>query len=205
MRIISGTARGRRLQPPARTKGRPVIRPTSDRAREALFNIIGREVVGATVLDLYAGTGALGIESLSRGARAALFVDRDQEALSLIASNIEMCGFSEKSRIMRRDLRKGLSFLQDLGGSERFSLIFVDPPYGTGAGGRAVEALAALPHRIAPGGLIVVEDAVGEELPEMAAGLALVDRRRYGDTGFWLYRPEKFPEVGADQDQSKAG
>ena len=111
MRIIAGTAKGRRLFSPGRHKNNLRIRPTSDRARESLFNILGPlPVKGARVLDLFAGTGALGLEALSRGAEQAVLVDNDSGAITLIHKNITICGFSERTSVLRRDLMKGLFF-----------------------------------------------------------------------------------------------
>jgi 16S rRNA (guanine966-N2)-methyltransferase len=187
LRIIAGSAKGRRLATPARIKGRPPIRPTSDRAREALFSIIGRAVIEARVLDLFAGTGALGLEALSRGAAFALFVDRNQQAAALIRENIDLCGFAERARILQRDLDKGLAFPED---QEAFSLVFLDPPYGSNLAQQLLAELAAGRH-LADDGLVVAEDAAGERLPETSGRLQLIDRRRYGDTGFWFYRYRK--------------
>jgi 16S rRNA (guanine966-N2)-methyltransferase len=184
LRIIAGSAKGRRLATPAMTKGRPLIRPTSDRAREALFSIIGPAVEEARVLDLFAGTGALGLEALSRGAAFALFVDRHQQATALIRENIDLCGFAEKARILQWDLDKGLAFLE---GQPAFSLVFLDPPYGTNLAPRLLAELATGCH-LAANSLVVAEDAAGERLPETSGRLQLADRRRYGDTGFWFYR-----------------
>ena len=128
MRIIGGTARGRRLQTPPKSTvsrtGSQLIRPTADRAREALFNIIGKEVEDAVVLDLFAGTGALGLEALSRGAQSAAFVDKSSQSTDLIKKNIELCGFSDKSFVIKRDLAKSLSFLEKHAPNREFSIIF---------------------------------------------------------------------------------
>lgn len=183
MRIISGSARGRRLFAPGKT----AIRPTSDRVREALFNIIGPPSQDMAVLDLYAGTGALGIEALSRGAGSALFVDKHPQAVSLIEKNISLCGFSEKSRVIMRDLVKGLSFLSALKPAAGFALIFVDPPYGKGFAHCILTEIAGH-NLVAAGGLIIVEDKAGTDFPERIGALTMADQRRYGDTGLWLYR-----------------
>ncbi|MDA8166056.1 MAG: 16S rRNA (guanine(966)-N(2))-methyltransferase RsmD [Desulfobacteraceae bacterium] len=189
MRIIAGTARGRRLAAPARTKGKPPIRPTADRAREALFSILGPAVAGARVLDLFAGTGALGLEALSRGAAYAVFVDRNREAVALIRENIRLCGFDDRALLIQRDLAKGLGFLAELAAPD-FSLVFFDPPYGTGMAARLVVELKK-GKGLATGAIVVAEDAPGEELPQASGTLRLFDRRRYGDTGFWLYHREE--------------
>ncbi|MFC1512845.1 16S rRNA (guanine(966)-N(2))-methyltransferase RsmD [Thermodesulfobacteriota bacterium] len=188
MRIIAGTAKGRRLYTPAKSSRR--IRPTADRSREALFSIIGQEVVGAAVLDLYAGTGALGLEALSRGAGSALFVDLHNEALGLIGKNIELCGFSERSRIIRRDVTKGLFFLEQTAPVTGFDLVFIDPPYGKELASKALADLASM-TLLAKDGLVIAEEESGAEFAEAYQGLRLFDRRRYGDTGFWLFRPEE--------------
>ena len=188
MRIIAGTAKGRRLQTPSK-KGRRV-RPTADRAREALFSIIGSEVKGASVLDLYAGTGALGLEALSRGAESALFVDLHNEPLGLIGKNIELCGFSERSRVVRRDLTKGLFFLAEMAPAMGYDLIFIDPPYGKGLAAKALADLGSS-ALLAEEGLVVAEEESGSDFADAYQSLQLVDRRRYGDTGFWLFRPEE--------------
>jgi 16S rRNA (guanine966-N2)-methyltransferase len=186
MRIISGTARGRRLAAPARTRAKPLIRPTADRAREALFSIIGPAVADAKVLDLFAGTGALGLESLSRGAAFAVFVDRHRQAVDLIRENIAICGFADRSLLLQRDLANGLGFLAELPVQE-FSLVFLDPPYTTGMAVRLLGALGTGEHLAVPA-LVVAEDAPDAQLPKASGTLRLTDQRRYGDTGFWLYR-----------------
>ncbi len=171
-------------------KGGLKLRPTSDRAREALFNILRLETLrGAMVLDLFAGTGALGLEALSRGASGAVFVDDSTLALSLIKKNIAQCGFSERTRVLRRDLLKGRFFLpsSELGGP--FNLILLDPPYRQQICHRLLLELSAV-GLVAPKGLVVCEEFQGEELPEEVPGLHLFDQRRYGDTGFWFYRPK---------------
>ena len=123
MRVIAGSARGRRLRV-ARVRD---LRPTSDRARETLFNVLGADVVGALVLDLFAGSGALGIESLSRGAVEATFIDRDRRVVGALRSNLEHCGFSAVSRILDSDWRRGVRRLERE--AARFDLVFADPPY----------------------------------------------------------------------------
>ena len=193
MRIIGGTARGRRLQTPAksaaRSPGKATIRPTADRAREALFNIIGREIENATVLDLFAGTGALGLEALSRSARLAVFVDSSSESLCIIDKNAEICGFSDRAVVMRRDLSKGLYFLRKQF-PEPFSIIFIDPPYRKGLAEKMVQEIAEEKF-LSPDGLLVVEEDAFTKMVSQVQGIELVDQRRYGDTGFWFYRRDK--------------
>lgn len=187
MRIIAGTARGRRLATPPKGGGVQTIRPTADRAREALFSIIGTEVVGATVLDLFAGTGALGLEALSRGAHAALFIDWQRLALEIVRRNIVLCGFAAQATVVKRDLARGLLSLQPLAPAPGFSLVFLDPPYGRQL---AEKALAELGQGglVAAGALVVAEEDAGAAFAETYGILHQEDRRRYGDTGFWFYR-----------------
>ena len=174
---------------PAKLPGR-LIRPTADRAREALFSIIGRKVENAKVLDLYAGTGALGLEALSRSAELAVFIDHSPQALQIIKKNIELCGFSDRTLVFKRDLSKGLSFLKKHLPGFAFSIVFVDPPYRQGLAAGMLQELADS-GIILPEGLVIIEEAPRVELPADAAGLILVDQRRYGEAGFWLYRQSK--------------
>ncbi len=191
MRIIGGTAKGRRLHTPPKgtvsRTGSQLIRPTADRAREALFNIIGKEVEDAVVLDLFAGTGALGLEALSRGAQSAAFVDKSSQSTDLIKKNIELCGFSDKSFVIKRDLTKSLSFLEKHVTDRVFSLIFIDPPYRKALYLKILEELSS-ENLLASSGLVVAEDDSANQLPESVGSLILFDRRKYGETGFWLYR-----------------
>ncbi|MCK9295070.1 MAG: 16S rRNA (guanine(966)-N(2))-methyltransferase RsmD [Desulfobulbaceae bacterium] len=187
MRIIAGTARGRRLCSPG--SGTFDIRPTSDRAREALFSILAGEVAGARVLDLFAGTGALGLEALSRGAESAVFVDKGRSAVGLIGKNIQLCGFWEKSVVLQRDLTRSLSFLQQphataAGG---FSLVFIDPPYKTMLAETIILELGKR-EIVSPGGLLVAESRSSGQLPAEISPFSLVDKRVYGEAGFWFYR-----------------
>lgn len=187
MRIIGGSVRGRKiLAPPQKDRSAAGIRPTAARAREALFTIIGDETVGADVLDLFAGTGAMGLEALSRGAGTAVFVDSDPAAVSIIGRNVELCGFMDRSVVMRRDLCRA-HFLEALAPARGFSLVFIDPPYKYN---QQAALLAALDEGevIAGGGLIVYESAAVGKLPEMCGRLRLEDIRHYGAAGFWLYR-----------------
>jgi 16S rRNA (guanine966-N2)-methyltransferase len=177
MRIVGGRLRGRTIAAPR--AGVP-IRPTADRLREALFNILvhayDNPVTGARVLDLFAGTGALGLEALSRGAAFALFVDEGAEARALIRANVEALGLAGITRIFRRDA----AALGDVHPLEPFSLVFVDPPYGRQLAGKAI-AIARAGGWLAPNALIVVEESAKEEFiaPE---GFEERERRHYDDT-----------------------
>jgi len=179
------------LQTPAKSTAKyPVqsIRPTADRSREALFNIIGQEIEGAAVLDLYAGTGALGLEALSRSAMQAVFVDNNPQAVQLIEKNIDLCGFSDRTLVLKWDLSKGLYFLAKKLPEIKFSIIFIDPPYRKGLSSTMLQEIGKT-NVLSPGGLIVVEEDIVAEMPEMDTELSLVDQRCYGETGFWFYRP----------------
>ena len=175
--------------PPKNTEkySNQLIRPTADRAREALFNIIGRWVANATVLDLYAGTGALGLEALSRSAEMAVFVDNSPQAIKIIKKNIELCGFSDRTIVLKRDLAKGLSFVTKQLPGLGFSIVFVDPPYRKGLSEAMLQELAET-NILLSEALVIIEECSLTELPAQVADLSLVDHRRYGETGFWFYR-----------------
>lgn len=193
MRIISGHARGRKLLTPGNSK---LIRPTSDRAREALFSIIGDHIYAARVLDLYAGTGALGIEALSRGAEQTVFVDKHRTALDLIWENCKLClevfkeTLHKKAIIIKHDLSRGLSLHQgNTSLADPFDIVFLDPPYGKGLTEQTLKALDKSPFLL-PTTRIVAEEFSGENLPESFSRLRLTDKRKYGETGFWFYSVE---------------
>jgi 16S rRNA (guanine966-N2)-methyltransferase len=176
MRIIGGQHKGRRLATPRSS----AVRPTSDRLRETIFNVLAHAyddaVVGARVLDLFAGTGAMGLEAISRGAAFAVLVDDGAEARGLIRANVEALGAAGVTRIFRRDATR----LGPAKPFEPFSLVFCDPPYGKGLAERAL-ASAAAGGWLAPDALALVEEAAGAEviLPD---GFTLVERRDYGET-----------------------
>jgi 16S rRNA (guanine966-N2)-methyltransferase len=175
MRIISGICRGRKLVP---LKGLD-IRPTSDRIRESLFNILGPRVRHAQVLDLFAGTGALGLEALSRGAAHAVFLDRSDTACHIIRQNIDRCGFPEQATVIRQDL---FSFQPHTAiACRQFDLIFLDPPYDNGYVLKTFEQknLAAL---LAENGIIVAEHAAHEMLPSFLNGLDIFRQKKYSRT-----------------------
>jgi 16S rRNA (guanine966-N2)-methyltransferase len=182
MRVVGGRLRGRTLAGPKS----PAIRPTADRLRESVFNILvhtyADPITDARVLDLFAGTGALGIEALSRGAAFALFVDDDAEARALVRENVAALGLGGTSRIFRRDATK----LGTAHPVEPFTLAFVDPPYGLGLAEKAL-ASARAGGWITPGALIVVEEVKKAQFaaPE---GFAELERRSYDETEFVFVR-----------------
>jgi 16S rRNA (guanine966-N2)-methyltransferase len=176
MRIVGGKHRGRRLLAPPGD----AVRPTSDRAREALFNILshgrlaasGLPFAGAVVLDAFAGTGALGLEALSRGAAEAVFIERDHDALAALRRNIETLGETTHTRIMPGDATRPPR------GTAACAVAFLDPPYRSGLAGPALTALAAAGW-LTPEALVVIETAAGEEFPP-GEGFTLLDERVYG-------------------------
>ncbi|MGF1445624.1 MAG: 16S rRNA (guanine(966)-N(2))-methyltransferase RsmD [Pikeienuella sp.] len=195
MRIVGGRFSGQRLSGPGADGGGAAhLRPTSDRVREALFNLLAHgaypPVDGARVLDLFAGTGGLGLEALSRGASRAVFVDDFAKARALIRENVERLGVIGETKIWRRDATR----LGPCRGTP-FDLVFADPPYRSGLGTRAL-ASAASGGWIAPGAVVALELAADEPAPELV-WLAPADDRRYGDTRLHIGRAG--PEV-AEQD-----
>ncbi|MBU2489901.1 MAG: 16S rRNA (guanine(966)-N(2))-methyltransferase RsmD [Proteobacteria bacterium] len=174
MRIIAGEHRGRKLfSPPDRS-----IRPTGDKVREAIFSILAGAQQDARVLDLFAGTGAMGLEALSRGAAFALFADASPKARDLIMKNLQALGLSGRARLVLTDLAQDLVFLQ---GQEPFDLVFCDPPYQAGLAPAVLSALAAS-GVLAPDAVVVLEHGPEEKSLEAPAPLALTDQRRYGKT-----------------------
>ena len=191
MRIIAGALKGRILSP---VKGR--TRPTAARVREAIFNILGAAVAEARVLDLFAGTGALGIEALSRGAAAAVFVEDHPEALKGLRRNLETLGLVERSQVLPLPAAAALRKLSAR--REPFGLVFLDPPYGGGVAQATLIALAAA-NLLLPGAWVVAEHSRRETLPETAGVLGQRTLRRYGDTQVAIYvrTGDGGPETGA--------
>lgn len=182
MRIVGGTFRGRSLATPKSDD----IRPTTDRTRESLFNILSHayseHLDGARVLDLFAGTGAVGLEAISRGARAALFVEQSVEGRGLIHTNIEAFGLQGKAKIFRRDATS----LGGVGTMEPFDLLFADPPYGRGLGEKSLDA-AAKGGWLVPGALAILEERADIN-PVLFDGYELLEVRTFGDTRMHFYR-----------------
>jgi 16S rRNA (guanine(966)-N(2))-methyltransferase RsmD len=178
MRIVAGSARGRRLLAP-RGLG---TRPTSDKVRGAVFNVLGQFFEGGLVLDLYAGSGALALEALSRGCQRAVCVDDERAAAEVIRRNAEACGFAERVEIRREPVEAALGRLP----RATFALAFLDPPYGLGP----ERALPGLVPVLAPGAVAMAEHDARRPPASRYGALALADRRRYGDTGISIYRLE---------------
>lgn len=183
MRIIGGSRRGLKLAEVGEGDAAAHLRPTSDRVREAIFNLLvnahGNPVSGARVLDLFAGTGALGLEALSRGAAQVTFVDDGSKALALIRANVAKMHAEAEAQVIRQDVRR----LGPNPGSGH-GLVFLDPPYGKGLGEQAVAA-AVKGGWLAPGAMVVWEEGTAPPVPE---GFALADQRKYGDTIVTLLR-----------------
>jgi 16S rRNA (guanine966-N2)-methyltransferase len=179
MRIIAGSLKGRRLKVP----GWSGLRPTSDKLRETLFNVLGPRVQAARVLDAYAGTGALGIEALSRGAAEVTFIEQDPRAAALIAANLAHCGVTGGYVIIRASVTSGLAQLRSGSGERLFDVMLFDPPYDEPAG----EALAQAGELARPDGVVVLEHARRRPAPDHAGRLV---RRRditSGDSALALY------------------
>ena len=181
MRIIAGSCKGRKLKP----VNIPGVRPTPDRVREAIFSILHQTVVKANVADLFAGTGAMGMEALSRGAAHCVFVDGNPKALALINKNLKHLGLEKASQSVRWDAVKDLRRLTRTG--LKFDLVFADPPYAMQAVEEVLQRLAesdALDSKA----MIVFESAAGQEIPAKSGPFELVDQRKYGKTLVSFFR-----------------
>jgi len=184
MRITGGQVRGRLLAGP---KGLN-IRPTSDQVRGAIFSILGQDLSGMSVLDLFAGTGSLGLEALSRGALHSIFVDNSPQSIALIEKNLTFCGYQDSAVILRRDLRKGIQLANALD-HKLFDLVFLDPPYGKNFIPVLLKELLfrdLLSHK----SRVVAESSKTERPPESLGNLKNIDTRLYGDTKITLYEYE---------------
>jgi 16S rRNA (guanine966-N2)-methyltransferase len=184
MRVTGGRAKGRRL---AAFRGLD-IRPTSDLVREAIFDLVGQDWKGAKVLDLFAGTGSLGIEALSRGASWALFIDSSQKSIDLVKKSLKICGFEGRGFTFRGDLARGLPkkpFLRE----KKIDLVFIDPPYGKGLA-RSVLVDLTGKNMLGVPSIVVVETRKNEVLPESVGALQLVKSRTYGETKIHIFHHE---------------
>ena len=186
MRVITGSARGRRLK---ELEGMET-RPTTDRDKEGLFSIIQFDIEGRRVLDLFAGTGQLGIECLSRGAASAVFVDRRADAVKLIKENLKVTDLTDRARVVSGD---SMEFLKSL--REKFDLIFLDPPYAAGLLEPAIAHIARF-DILAPHGIIVAEHPAGTVLPVLSAPYRLHRTYRYGKIGLTIYRRDQDQQNG---------
>jgi len=184
MRIISGSAKGRKLAAPKDQR----VRPTADRIKEALFSIVASRLGGfddCRVLDLFAGTGNLGIEALSRGSAYAVFIDSHPESVRLIRENIQRAGVTERATVLSKDVLKGVA---ELAREKRlFDLVFVDPPYQQRELRNQVLALLGSGELLADEAIVIIESSAHDELPHAVGSLELNDRRSYGDTALTIY------------------
>lgn len=176
MRVITGSARGRRLK---EIEGLET-RPTTDRVKEALFSVIQFDIEGRRVLDLFAGTGQLGIEALSRGAESAVFVEQRKDAVQAVRENLVVCGLSDRARVVSGD---AMSYLKS---GEKFDLIFLDPPYASGLLEQALEEIARF-DICRRHGIIVAESVADKVLPPLSAPYAVHREYRYGKIKLTVY------------------
>lgn len=176
MRVIAGTLKGRRLDPPTWDG----LRPTSDKLRETLFNIVAPRLEGARVLDGYAGTGAVGIEALSRAAAQVTFIDQDPRACALIQHNLERCGITDGYAIIQTTV---LQAIERLRGEPAFDVILLDPPYATDTH----DALQHVGEIVKPDGVVVLEHARKSESPVAPGRLVRTREVRSGDSALTFY------------------
>jgi len=184
VRVIGGTARGRRLAAPRGER----VRPTADRVKEALFSILTSllgNLEGLRVLDIFAGTGNLGIEALSRGCREAVFVDSHRESVAVIRQNLTRLGFTDQGQVMLMDATSAIQSLA--GNTAPFQIIFLDPPYRLGLAEKVLTQLATAPV-VSDETIIVAESDPGEHLPDSSGPLFQFDRRVYGDTALTFFQ-----------------
>jgi len=183
VRVVAGAAKGARLRAATRAG---TTRPTSGMVKDAMFNALGARLSGARVLDLFAGTGALGIEALSRGAASAVFVERDPRNAAVIRDNLRAARLAAPGTVRRANALADVAALGREGA--RFDVVLLDPPYGHGLQQRALRALAAA-GVLAPGAVAVVEGHWRDD-PGEVAGLRRTRSARYGETGVWFYKPD---------------
>ncbi|MAS34649.1 MAG: 16S rRNA (guanine(966)-N(2))-methyltransferase RsmD [Anaerolineaceae bacterium] len=179
MRVIAGTAKGRRLKLVPGDTTRPVM----DRVKEAFFSILGRQIFDATFLDLFAGTGSVGIEALSRGAKRAVFVEMDKLAVQTIQANLEITGLGDSATIRRSDV---LSFLKKPSGTA-YDFIYIAPPQYKDLWKKTLETLDANPGWIGPDTVVIVQIDPSEQQPIELSQLVPYDERRYGKTLLWFF------------------
>jgi len=181
MRVISGSARGRKLKDVNKYTGFKYIRPTGDKIKESIFNIIQFDIEGRRVLDLFAGSGQLGIEALSRGAKKAVFVDSNPNAVKLINENIKLCGFYEISTVYTRNVLKYLD-----NDTDTFDLIFIDPPYDTFLLQETLSLVVRI-DKLNSNGIIICESSINIPVPTFQSPYCLQKEYKYGNTRILKY------------------
>ena len=177
MRIIAGELKGRRLKTPYDDR----VRPTTDKVKEAVFSMISPYLYDSVAVDLFAGTGNLGLEAISRGARRVYFADKDRRSIALVRENTAYCRVEDRSVILWSDYRDALLKIED-----PVDIIFLDPPYGSGFLEDALEMIASC-GILSDGGIVVAEYAVGEELPDSFGALSVIKKKKYGKIGISVY------------------
>jgi 16S rRNA (guanine(966)-N(2))-methyltransferase RsmD len=187
MRVIGGSAKGRRLKAP---KGNH-LRPTAARVKEALFDILPHDLTGFQVLDLFAGTGNMGIEALSRGATSATLVELSKDAARVIRDNASRVGVARRCRVLGMPVDRALRRLAR--DNESFDLIFIDPPYGRKLAERTLRLLGA-GSLLRNGGAIIAEHSAHDPIDDRYGALVLRDRRRYGDTQLSFFESQREPQ-----------
>ncbi len=195
MRVIAGSAKGHRLQSVPGTSTRPI----ADRAKEALFSILGDWIEGAEVLDLFGGTGAVGIEALSRGAASAHFVDNNRRAVQTIRANLEHCKLAAYATV---ELGDSFLFLERYTG-DPFDLIFIAPPQYKGLWSKALQAVDARPDLLYEDGIIVVQIDPREDVPVALANLGEFDSRTYGSVRLIFYERLLAEELGREEQETE--
>ncbi len=183
MRVIAGSAKGKELKFPRLPKGKR-LKPLTGRVKEALFNILVSRVAGGKFLDLFAGTGSVGIEALSRGASLAFFVENDRKVVQTLRENLEITGFSDRSEVFCLDVIRALSVIGRDGG--KFDIIFIGAPYGDPVLEETLKKLAEI-SVVEENGVIVAEHSVRQKMPESYGSLKKSRDARYGDTVLSLY------------------
>lgn len=178
MRVITGSARGRKL---ATLEGADVTRPTSESVKEAVFSMIQFEIENKVVLDLFAGSGQMGIEAISRGAKHCTFIESDRNAKAIIEQNVKTCKFENESTVISAD---AVSFLSR---NNSFDIVFVDPPYKSSLAQKVLGKINAV---LTENAFVICETDFSENLPENPDGLKIVKEKKYGKTKITVYRKE---------------
>ncbi|HPS20728.1 MAG TPA: 16S rRNA (guanine(966)-N(2))-methyltransferase RsmD [Candidatus Omnitrophota bacterium] len=181
MRIVAGEFRGRKIAHPAVS----VVRPTKDRVREAVFNMMAEFIPGASVLDLFAGSGAYGIEAVSRGAGKTVFVDSNSVCAGTIKSNLKQLSINERVSVIQCDAESVLAKMKD--SNERFDVVFADPPYGLGLARKTLISINRYDILSQPG-FLVLEHCEDEMVPECEGGISLFKQKKYKDIIISIYR-----------------
>ncbi|MBN1627730.1 MAG: 16S rRNA (guanine(966)-N(2))-methyltransferase RsmD [Deltaproteobacteria bacterium] len=182
MKITGGSSRGKSLV----SLNGMEIRPTSSKVREAIFNILGQDLTGFKVLDLFAGTGILGIEAMSRGAEAAVFIDKSDKSIKTIVKNLSLCGYGGLCRVLKRDLTKRPAF-ESLEKKGAIDLVFIDPPYRKEFIPPVLMMLSGC-GVLSEQAFVVTESSKNDTLPESAGEIILCDSRIYGETRIDIFR-----------------